>query len=487
MSVFSAAPTILVGTAVGGAAAAALEPMFEPARQEAWLNAPNRLLDPAVVARLVAQGGVKLERAIYDDANREGYGDDKLDALIYLSRTVPGVGEALRILRRNPAFADLFTHSLVKQAIDPRYYDGLTDLANEKLDPAVIALAIVRGIMEDPGFLPVGPPTDVGNVPAFPTSSIKTLEEAAAAGWDKDRLFVQTAISGRPMGPEEAANGVFRGILKPPDFARAIAEGDVRNEWADAIFEVTRAIISPSDYVRAAIKGWIDDAAMKAGAARHGMSAEDVELLYLAAGRPAAPQQMATAVARGVDGPDGVPMDEAQFLKGIRESDIRPEWGPMLWGIRYQYPPLFQLSRLVQSGAIDPATAADWAEKDRYAPEVIVALRKGWEASSSTSTTASHVKSAQTQAISALKKSFLRGEQTPDTAKALLEQVGLQASEADQVVTYWQAELTFVGKLLTPANIKKAYAENLKTHDEAVAELVAQHYSVGDANLFLQL
>lgn len=446
------------------------------------------------MARLVAQGGIPLDANAYDHVHREGYRDNVLDALVWLETVVPGFGEAVRVLRRDPAFLDLFTHSLVKQGIDRRYLDGLTDLQHERLDPAVIALAIVRGIIADPttpnyphGFLPVGPPTAVGNVDAFPTSPIDGLTEARAAGWDDERLFVQTAISGRPMGPEAAAAGVFRGILKQADYQRAIAEGDVRNEWAAAIFETARAIPSPSDYVRMTIKGWIKPEDMHAGAARHGMSTDDVDLLYLAAGRPAAPGQMATAVARGVDGPDGTPMDEPQFLKGIRESDIRPEWGPMLWGIRHQYPPLFQLSRLVQSGAIAPATAADWATKDRYAPEVVAALLKGWQAAGTATTAATRAKSAQTQAIAALKKTFMHGNQTPDTAKALLEQLGLDAGEADQIVTYWQAELTFAERLLSPAQIKKSFGENLKTRDEAVAELVAQHFSVADANTYLQL
>lgn len=493
-SVLGAAPSILLGAAVGGAASAALEPVFEPARQQAWENAPNRLLAPPVIARLIAQGGIPLDDNARNHVKREGFREDSLNALVYLETVVPGFGEAVRILRRDPSFADLFTHALVKQGIDTRYYDGLTDLQHERLDPAVIALAIVRGIIADPhtanypdGFLPVGPPTAEGNVKAFPTSPINGMTEAEAAGWNDQRLFVQTAISGRPMGPEAAAAGVFRGVLKPADYQRAIAEGDVRNEWAQAIFDVARQIPSPSDYVRMAIKGWIKPDDMHAGAARHGMSADDVDLLYLAAGRPAAPGQMATAVARGVDGPDGTPMDETQFLKGIRESDIRPEWGPMLWGIRYQYPPLFQLSRLVQSGAIDGDTAAAWAANDRYAPEVIEALRKSWNAGAAASTTATRAKTAQTQAIAAVKKSFMRGDDTPELAIIALEQLGLDNAEAEQVVHYWQTELTFTAKLLTPAQIKKAYSENLKDRDTAIAELVAQHFSVADANTFLTI
>lgn len=486
-----AAPSILIGAAVGGAASAAFQPVFEPARQKAWEGAPNRLLDPAALARLIAQGGVPLDRNAYDDANREGFGDDKLDALIYLERVVPGFGEAVRILRRNAAFADLFTHSLVKQGIDPRYFDGLTDLAHERLDPAVIALAIVRGIMADPvtadfpnGFLPVGPPTTEGNVKAFPVSALDTLDEAKAAGIDDLRLFVQTAIAGRPMGPEAAAAGVFRGILKPADYQRAIAEGDVRNEWAQAIFETARQIPSPSDYVRATIKGWIKTDELHAGAARHGMSTDDVDLLYLAAGRPAAPGQMATAVARGVDGPDGTPMDESQFLKGIRESDIRPEWGPMLWGIRFQYPSLFQLNRLVSDGAVAAATAAEWATKDRYAPEVVDALTRYWQ-TSKPSNPDPHVVKAQNQLWTSLHRSYLAHKTPTTTAHDTLTAIGVATSAQDEVLRLWNVERDLARKALTAKQIKDSTTPPLDTHAGKVAALINEGYDAADADIYL--
>src|SRR5205823_2059586 len=100
-----------------------------------------------------------------------------------------------------------------------------------------------------------------------------------------------------------------------------------------------------SEYATLYLKGWITETDMNTGGALHGFTPAQMNLMYLERGRPAAPGQMATAAVRGINGPDGTPMNKDQFLKGIRQSDIRPEWGEMLWESRFLYPPLFQLTR----------------------------------------------------------------------------------------------------------------------------------------------
>jgi hypothetical protein len=480
-----AAPSILTGAAIGGAAAVALEPLFEPAKQKAWAKAPNRILDAGTLARLVAQGGIELDAA-HEDAALDGYASDKLDALIYLAQSVPGFAEALALWRRGTITDSEWHHTLAKAQLDARYWDGMDDLRQDRLSPPVVALAIVRGIMDDPGFLPVGPPSVAGNVKPFPTSPLDSLTESAATGFDSERLRVLTAISGRPMGPEAAASAVFRGILLRVDFDRAVSEGDVRNEWADSIFETQRQIPSVADYIMAEIRGWITTAERNAGIARHGMSPADGDLLYLRTGRPAAPGQMATAIARGVDGPDGTPMDEPQFLKGIRESDIRPEWGEMLYGIRYQYPPLFQLTRLVTAGAVTPEQAAEWAKYDRYAPEVVEALLAGWKAGGSSSVADPHLKSAATRVINAARTSYINGERNKIELESVLIKYVPDEQTLASLLEVWDDEKAVTVKPLTPSQIKKLYTENTITLDDAVARLEAQGRTDTDATLYLK-
>jgi hypothetical protein len=492
-SIFGTLEGGIVGGAVAIGTAAAVEPVVEPAKQEVWLANPFKVLEPAALAMLVAQGLVDFDPAA-EQAQRSGIDANKFRALVELALRGPPVSEALDLRRRGKISDAGLTHALEKAQIEPQYWAAIKELTDERLGAPVIALAIVRGIINDPGFLPVGPPSAEGKVKAFPKSTLDALEEAAATGFNSDRLFVETAIAGRPMGPESAAAATFRQILERVDFDRAIAEGDVRNEWADAIFETARQIPSVADYVNAHLRGHIDVAAMNAGSARHGMSPEDTNLIYLRTGRPAAPGQMATAAVRGIDGPAGRPMDREQFLLGIAESDIRPEWGPMLWESRFLYPSLFQLTRLVTSGAIDAATGVEWARKARYAPEVLTALEASWT-QGGTATKHPNVVKAENQLWTATHKAYINHELDDAQATTELTTIHADPTVIPTILDLWKHERGLVRSTLTKAQIKKAWKEPAInaatgqpwTTDEAIAALTDLGMSPTDAQSYLNI
>src|SRR5262249_47526034 len=154
-----------------------------------------------------------------------------LEALVYLALEAPSVHEALELRRRGRIKDEQLRHALAKAGIEQQYWPALLELIDERLSPEIVAEAIQRGIMPDPGFLPVGPPTAEGNVKAFPVANIDPLDEAASSGINRERLFALTALIGNPVGPDTAARALFRGIITEDDFGRAIAEGRTRNEW----------------------------------------------------------------------------------------------------------------------------------------------------------------------------------------------------------------------------------------------------------------
>ena len=435
-------PGIIVGVGVGAAASTAITPALEIPKQEAWKRNHVRLLPTATLAALIAQGGVPLGKDQYDEAHREGFSDDKLDALVYLAQTVPGFAEALTLWRRNPdAFADLWTHALVKNGIDARYLPYLNQLKDDRLSPPVVALAIVRGIIKDPGFLPVGPPTTEGKVKAFPTSPLDGLKEAAAFGFNPDRLFVQTAISGRPMGPESAAHAVFREIIERVDYDRAIAEGDVRNEWADAIFEAARVIPSPSNFVQWHLRGWVDAQTMNKGTARHGMSEADTNVLFEIAGRPLSWHQVFIGIRRGgvYNGP--IADIHPAFLKALRESDIRPEWYNLAWAQRFTYPTAFVLRSLTESGDITQARAEEILLFEGWEPELAKTVSEKWAQQAGGTASDPHVAKAQQQLWTAIHRDYTKGKITQADAESALTMIVPDATERAQVFLYWDEEL----------------------------------------------
>jgi hypothetical protein len=166
----------------------------------------------------------------------------------------------------------------------------------------------------------------------------------------------------------------------------------------------------------------------------------------------------------------------------------------MLWESRFLYPPLFQLTRLVQAGAIDADTAADWARKDRYPPEVVTALHAYWVKSSATGP-ASYVAKADTQLWATTHRTFVARETNVTQARAAMRMIGIPADDQTNILARWQAERDLVRKQLTPAQLKKAFNKAAKneatgqpwTRDEVIAALVSQGYSVEGANDYLNI
>ena len=167
----------------------------------------------------------------------------------------------------------------------------------------------------------------------------------------------------------------------------------------------------------------------------------------------------------------------------------------MLYGIRYAYPPLFQINRLVQANAIDANTAVEWAKKDRYAPEVVAALGKYWGATATPTVADPHIGKAQVQLWTTTHRSYIADEIDDAAATSALGAAGVTAGAERTVLTLWQHERELIRKQLTPAQIKKAYdkaAVNAATGarwtlNDAIAALVDRGYSVTDAQSYLNI
>ena len=377
MAIWSQFRSILFGGAIGAAARTAIEPQIEPARQEAWRNNTNRILDLPELGMLLAQGLIDPAQAT-DHAKRNGYDQEKLDALAQLSLHAPSVAEAMHAWRLGEIDFARVQHALRKAGIEPRWDATFERQKTLPLAPADLANAVQQGFVPNAGLLPGDPGGALPITPPVEEIPLRTLDEFVAGAVDGDHAKVLAQLVGLPPGVMELLQMWNRGIITEQAVAHGIREGHTKTKWTSALKELRHFILSPAEAAGLRLRGWIDQTEANRLGALSGASSEVMERLYQNRGRPAAPGQMATAAVRGIDGPLGRPMDEAQFLIGIRESDIRPEWGPMLWQSRFLYPSLFQLNRLVTGGAIDVPTGVAWAKKARYAPEVVTALERSW-------------------------------------------------------------------------------------------------------------
>lgn len=473
----------LIAFAIGAAAAEALRPEAVGLGQEAWSANPDKALDAGTAAHIVAEA---IQGAGWGagEAAQEGINGDRFTALVESVLTAPGVPELLTLYRRGDiALADL-AHGFRKSRLEGRWDGALEALKDLRLDPAAIATMVQRGILANPGLLPVGPPAEGGRVPPMPQVALDPVAEAAASGINHDRLAALTRIVGLPASPDLAARMVFRGIIDPVDFDRAIAEGNTRNEWAPFLFEAFREILTAHDYIEGRLRGWLTDAEMYAGTARHGMTQLDTDLLFKTTGRPLSFHQVWIGLRRGgtYDGPTD--QIHPAFLKQLQESNIRPEWYSLAWAQRDTLPSYFVFRAIVQAGGLTVDEAAAYFQQLGWPPDLAAKAASAF-AHATTGKADPHLTKAETHLWTALHRSYVLEETDDAHAESVLTTLGVADATRPEVLALWQAERELVRKTLTPSQIKKAVGEGKITQDDALARLERQGLSPSDAATYL--
>lgn len=473
-----------LGFGLGLALGAALAPEATLLGQDRWATDPVRALDPEVAA-LVEAEGLTTHIAPADEAKHHGYDDHRFAAMVEEVRTAPAVAELLRMLRRGTIDAQAFTHGLRKAKLEGEWDAPLAELQHERLEPAVIATAIQRGIVHDPGYLPTAIDFAGSDVPAPATVGIDAVKEAAAAGESSERLAVRTRIVGLPPAPGELLRLLNLGEINEAAYRLGIAEGNTRDEWAPYLLKLRRHLLTPHEYAELHLRGWIDQPAMHAGAALSGMETADTERLFEVLGRPIPVHQVTTGEARGGVYNGGHSHIPEAFLRSVEQSNLRPEWYDLAYANRYSYPSAFVLRSLVQTGELTEAEGHETLLRIGWEPTLAEKVAKRW----ATGTAAKgdpHVSKADNQLWSTLHKSYLDAETGQADAHAALTLIGVPAHEQPHVLARWDHEREIVRRALTPAQIKKAYKETKLTQLEALARLEHLGMSHDDALLLLE-
>jgi len=431
--------TVSTGAAFasGVAVAPTLEPVVQELVNEAWSHYQSKPLDYGEWAEIVAEDVDKLPPG-ETEAKKHGIKPSDFDELVQAVLNAPGVGELLVMWRRNAISDDQFLHGLRKARLELLWDDGLAKLKDNYLDPAVVALGIVRDTIPDPGLQVGAHDTTGSDVPQGDQYPRDPLAEFAAGGIDEARARVMVQNIGLPMPPVRAANAYFRHIINKASYYLSVAQSDSRPAWADAILEEARQILTAHDWVELRLRGWIKDADMYAGTALHGMSEEDTDRLFKVLGRPMTHHQVFLAKRRG--GEYGVtPADiDADFLKSLEESNERPEWYGLEWAYRFTQPSAFVIRQYLKDGG-DPA----WAQKklwfEGWEQSDIDVFIKEYAATGTTATakpkpfTYSQIHQAWRQGV------FGIGPTNDQIALSELENIGYPATRAQILLDTWKA------------------------------------------------
>lgn len=473
-----------IGEAAAFAAGLAIAPLLEPLLQEernlTWSLYRSKPLDPETAAELYAKNIVTDAGAATEEAGLSGISSARSALLQQLAVVFPGLSELIELNRREILPAGDLTAALQRQGYTAEYAGFLAQLVDARLSAQQVALGIVRGLIADPGLMPVDLDTSGGVVPAYPVSGIVALTEAADEGVDEDRLRVMVGSIGLPMSTQQAASAFFRGIIKQGDYNRSILEGDVRPEWAASILEQARAILSADQWAELYIRGWVTQAEQRAGAALHGMTQANADLLAELKGRSLAVHQITTGLARG-GVYDGTPQTAPQpYLKALQESDIRPEWYSLAYANRYSLPSAFVLKALATAGDLTQAQSEQILLEIGWPPALALSVSTVW--AGGTGTTAAQKK----QTLSHLIAEYLSGALTEAALTTTLTTgLGYTAQQAADEIALANFNVAKSARTKATKNLEKRYIGATLSQADAQAGLAGISYPQGAIDAFL--
>lgn len=426
--------------ALGGAMRSPLEPPLAELTNETWITFVDAGItlptDPGDAAEIAAEDVASVDWA-KGQAKQRGIGGDQMDKLIAARRIAPGLGTLYEAWRRGFIGYEDFVHGLNKARLEDRWTAALEKMKDRLPDLEPLAQGIQRGLVAAPFTLPYTPAGAGGVIPAFPPANVDAQQVTEGLGYSLDYLYLQTALAGNPPGPQALYRARFRNAINDVDVQRGLAEGRSRQEWAPAFEADARAIPSPANFVEAFVRNWIKQPDMLAGTARHGMSPEDSNLLFLIHGRPLTHNQVFIGLLRGgvYDGP--TTDIDPPFLKSLQESDMRPEWYNLAWHARFHFPPFFQTINALNKGWIDGPTATQWLLWQAYDPTAVKTIVDN-VTGSKTAPKDSRVASAQTKLLTGIEKAYVGGTLDDSQATAQLTQAGLSATTAAGVLAHWK-------------------------------------------------
>ncbi len=455
--------------ALGGAMRSPLEPPLAELTNTTWSEFVSKGItlptEPGVAADIAAED-VASEAWAKGQAAQLGYGGDQMDKLIGAARNAPGVGELYQLWRRGLISQATFEHGLRKAKLETLWDKPLEGLHDVLLSSEELAMMQQQGFVDD----------------------ARANAEGALQGVTGERQQLRFEASGLPPGVAEGLEMLRRGIVDEPTFGQIVREGHTKTKYIPQLLALRDRVLSAATYATLALKGWITTADMHDGGALTGYTPEQMDLLFKEHGRPATTHQIHIGYARG-GRYDGESLDEREtFRRGVFQSDIRPEWEPLLWAQRYSYPAAFVLRALAQAGDLteeqtktillyegwEPTlaeqVAAKWSSGGSTAAKEatvtdLLALYDGEHATEAATlaaiealgyppaqarlkvdtVAARKVSSARSTAITDLHALFKKGDISTDQADGALQLLGIAASDATRIVTAWNIANNLAG------------------------------------------
>lgn len=401
-------------------------------------------------------------------------------------------------------------------------------VASAGMDPFIQALT--NDVRAKHPEVPLSPPdlADMVVRGVLPADEARPIaRKSGVSDADFDLLVTNT---GEPPSPLDMVMLYKRGEVSHDDVVRAIKQSRSKNEWIDTYFLLGKQPPTPADILRAALQGQTTMDNARTLYEQLGGDPKYFQLMFDTEGSAPTPDQAADMARRGIIPWDGGGADVVSFHQAFLEGPWRDKWEEPYKKAANYVPPPRTVTALYNNGAVNKDEAAALFAQSGLDPKLTQSFLVG----SSHQKTQKHRDLAEAEiktlyqdkaidgtqatqflvtlgyddseaafilstwdlqllrqslerAISSTHAHFVAHKVDAGTASIELATLGVPAAQVDALIGIWQTERDTNVKLLTPAEIKKAVAEQLLSDNDAVTRLVDMGYSQADSVLYLSL
>lgn len=471
----------------------------------------NVLLSPAQLAAAVERGELDYDAA-EAEAGRQGVTADRFRVIERLAGLAPSTDQLVALRRRGLIDDARMRKGFVQGNVRSEWSDVLAALAEVLLSPAELANMVVQGVV--------------------PQDTATTLAERV--GVEPENFARLVTLAGNPPGAMQMLDLWNRGEVDEGDVNRALRQSRLKPEWVEKVKSLRWHIPTVSDVIRFAVKDVFDPAAVSRFglddefpeevlplAAQQGIDREQMRWQWMAHWRNVAPTQLFRMRHRDV-------ITDTELDLGLKTADYAPWWRDKLKSITYLVPGRIDTRRMLAAGIITSAQAETNYRHLGYAPDdakLMVRLAQSTESTATRDLTAAQLASefegqylsrdeylsrlealgytpaeadqlvelgnakriarARSQREARIHTSFVGHKISAADARDALDAAGVPTAARDRLLTEWEGEREVNVRVLTPAQIKKAYAKALIPREVALDELTNAGYSDDDATLFL--
>src|ERR1043166_2021205 len=118
-----------------------------------------------------------------------------------------------------------------------------------------------------------------------------------------------------------------RGLIDQAKFTEALEHKRYEKDYFGPLRQLHNVLLTPEQLAAARVKGHVTQARQYDESELQGTTNERAEILYQTTGNPPGPETLMQMFNRGIIG-------RAEFTKGIRQGNIRPEWDDELFAMR---------------------------------------------------------------------------------------------------------------------------------------------------------